>query len=125
MPDDLLDLYRDATFARRMAKGVVGEGALEDVWQEAFNGALERPPREDWDLRGYLWTVARRMAARARRGEARRVQREHAVARAESLPSEGELIERVEVHRSLVGELMELEEPYRRTLLLMFFEGLE
>lgn len=61
--DDSLELYRDAAFVRRMARGVAGEGAIEDVWQEAWREVLER-----WDVRGCVWTVARRMAGRARRG---------------------------------------------------------
>ncbi|MEQ1895092.1 MAG: sigma-70 family RNA polymerase sigma factor, partial [Planctomycetota bacterium] len=122
--ESYLDLYRDAAFVRRMAGGVVGEAAIEDVWQEAWREVLEHPPKAGWDVRGYVWTVARRMAGRARRGDGRRVLRERAVARPEALPSDVELLERLEVHKSLVAELMQLEEPYRRTLLLGFFEGL-
>ena len=102
--DDLLDLYRDAAFVRRMAGGVVGEGAIEDVWQEAWREVLEHPPRAGWDVRGYVWTVARRMAGRARRGEGRRVQRERAVARAEALPSDVELYNRSFFLRRTCGQ---------------------
>jgi len=123
--DDLLALYRDASFARRMAAGLVGEGAAEDVWQEAWRAVLEKPPAPGWDLRGHLWTVVRRLALRQRRGERRRHGRERAVARAESLPSSDELVERMEIHRGVVAALLALDEPYRRTLLLIFFEDLE
>jgi RNA polymerase sigma-70 factor (ECF subfamily) len=120
-----LELYRDATFARRMAAGLVGESAADDVWQEAWQTLLTHPPKPGWNVRGYLWTVVRRLALRHRRAEARRTGRERRVARAERLPSSVELIERMEVHRGVVEALLTLEEPYRQTLLLIYFEGLE
>jgi RNA polymerase sigma-70 factor (ECF subfamily) len=120
-----LQLYRDAGFARRMAAGLVGEGAVEDVWQEAWRAVLERPPRSDWDLRGHVWTIVRRVALRRRHGEGRRRARERAAARAERLPSSAELVERMEVHRGVVAALLALDEPYRRTILLLFFEDLD
>ncbi len=121
---DLAELYRDAAFARRLAAGLVGEASSEDVWQDAWRTLLERPPRTDSNLRGYVRTLVRRLALRHRRSEGRRRRRERVVARDELLPSTEALVERVEIHRIVVDAVLELEEPYRRTILLAFFDGL-
>src|SRR5262245_34032329 len=120
--DDLAELYRDAAFARRLAAGLVGEVAAEDVWQEALRAVLERPPPPAWNLRGHLHTITRRLALRHRRSEHRRRGREVAAARAEELPSSEELVGRMEIHRAVVDAVLSLGEPYRRTILLLFFE---
>ncbi len=121
---EFADLYRDAAFARRLAAGLVGESLADDVWQSAWQVMLERPPRAGSNLRAYLHTVVRRLALRHRRREARRARRESAVAREGLVPSTAEIVGRMEVHRLVVDALLALEEPYRKTLYLLFFEDL-
>lgn len=122
------DLYRDAAFARRLATGLVGEASSEDVWQAAWLVLLERPPRPGSNLGAYLRTIVQRLGLRHRRREARRAQREVEAARAAAergvVPSTADIVERIEIHRLVVDALLELEEPYRKTLYLLFFEDL-
>jgi len=57
---------------------------------------------------------------RRRRREARHVREAPAI----DVPSTDEIVERLEIHRVLVEELQALEEPYRTTILLRFFQDL-
>src|SRR6185436_2577459 len=124
MDHELGQLYQDASFARRLASGLVGEAGSEDVWQEVWHALLLRP-RPAWDLRTLLHQLVQRRALKLRRGELRRRARERAAARDECLPSTEELVARTEIHRAVVDALLALEEPFRRTLLLIFFEDLD
>jgi RNA polymerase sigma factor (sigma-70 family) len=96
----------------------------EDLVQDAWVAALERPPRDDRPLRGWLATVLRNRWRDLGRERGWRERRERAAARDEALPSAHELVERASVQRTLVEAVLELEEPYRSTVLLRFFEGL-
>jgi protocatechuate 3,4-dioxygenase beta subunit len=58
------------------------------------------------------------------RSERRRRARERASARAEELPSTLDLLQRLSLQKSLVARVEALDEPYRTTILLRFFEGL-
>jgi len=69
------ELLSHQTFLRRLAIDLVGKDAddlVQDVWQRA----LERPPHHGHQLRGWLARVARNLAADRWRGEARRTERE-------------------------------------------------
>ena len=131
---ELLARHADSlrTLARRL---LADDDAAEDVLQETWLVALRRPPRctaETAALRGWLATVVRSLAFKRLRGEARRSQRERTAAR-DSLRREpsGEgpaealgAAERARVLREVTDAVLALEEPYRDTLLLRYFEDL-
>jgi len=96
--------------------------AAEDVAQETLAAALAHPP--SGPLRPWLAAVARRAALFGRRGEVNRRAREERAARPEATRSASELVERIEVEERLVRELRGLDEPFRATLLLRYYEGL-
>ena len=64
------------------------------------------------------------MASERGRADARRRGREWDVARPEAEPSTADLHERIARERALVDLVMALDEPYHRTILLRYFEGL-
>jgi RNA polymerase sigma factor (sigma-70 family) len=108
---------------RRLARELVSDSGADDVVQETWLAALERPG-EVLALPGWLGTVARRMAGRARRGGERRARREAAVARAEAIPSTGEILAREETRQRVVAAVLALAEPLRTTLVLRYLEDL-
>lgn len=118
-------LLEHTAWVRRLAHALVRDpDRAEDVVQEAWRVALEAPPRSAEGARAYLATVVRNAARGLWRGERSRSRREAAAARPEALPSTAELVERAQLHRGVVEAVLELEEPYRTTLLLRHFEEL-
>ena len=115
------ELLAHQTFLRRLALDLVGKDAddlVQDVWQRA----LERPPHHGRQLRGWLARVARNLAANRWRGEARRTEREER--RASERPVGDEFEARFELRKELVEALDSLSQPCRETILLRYFEGL-
>ena len=115
----------------RLARRLVRDPATaEDLAQEAWLSALERPsaggsaaadPRA-W--RAWIAGVLRNLARAERRGRERRLERERAAARSEGGASQDEALARAALHRDVVDALLALEEPYRTTLVLRWFEDL-
>ena len=96
----------------------------DDLVHDTWVTALERPPRSMDSLRAWLRTVLRNLALQSLRAERRRQARERIAAPAEALPSTLDLVSRTALQRDLAGAVLELDEPYRSTILLRFFEGL-
>ena len=120
-PSIAQELLAHQGFLRQLAVDLVGEEAddlVQDVWQRA----LERPPRHARRLRGWLARVTRNLATSRWRVESRREAREERRAR-EGLRS-SELEERLELRKELVASLDALPEAGREAILLRYFEGL-
>ena len=102
----------------------------DDVAQEAMTLALSSPGRtsgveqDDSRTRAWLARVVRNLIRQSRRSESRRSVREHRVARENREPGSDDLLQRLAVHRDLVGAVESLDEPYRTTLLLRYFDEL-
>jgi RNA polymerase sigma-70 factor (ECF subfamily) len=123
--DDLAAaLLSEAGWVRRVAARLVRDGGADDVAQDAWRLALEQRPDPSTTLRGWLVEVMRRLAHTRVRAEARRRARELAADgdAAAGVPAD-RLLEKAELlHR--IGQLVgELDEPYRSTVLLRYFEG--
>ena len=115
------ELLAHQAFLKRLAFDLVGEDAddlVQDVWQRA----LERPPHHGRQLRSWLARVARNLASNRWRDQARRREREER--RAREAFGDDELEARFELRRELVDALDGLGEPNRETVLLRYFEGL-
>ncbi|MEQ1893485.1 MAG: sigma-70 family RNA polymerase sigma factor, partial [Planctomycetota bacterium] len=122
---EIAALLAETDWTRALARSLAGEVHLaDDLVQEAWVAALERPPSPDRPLRGWLATILRRRASDLGRERGGRERRERSVARDEALPSAHELVERAALQRTLVEAVLELDEPFRSTVLLRFFEGL-
>lgn len=122
---DPVALLEHSEWVRALARTLVRDPVVaEDVVQETWLAALRQPPPGDRPARAWLAAVARNVARQFGRAQSRRDRREAASARSEALPSDQELGERVALQQWVVDEVMGLDEPYRHTILLRFFEGL-
>jgi RNA polymerase sigma factor (sigma-70 family) len=86
--------------------------------------ALRNPPRSRGAVRAWLASVVRKLAWTQRRSDERRVARERKGPVPASVRLPEEALERAQWHRRVVDAVMELEEPYRTTILLRYFEEL-
>src|SRR5690242_793087 len=117
-------LMAEMAWVRQLARALVRDPALaDDVAQDAWIVAAEKAPDEDRPLRPWLARVVMTLARTRRRGELRRGIREQAADDDRAVPSPDELVERVELQRTVAGEVLALAEPYRSTILLHFVEG--
>jgi RNA polymerase sigma factor (sigma-70 family) len=129
---ELEALLRESAWVRRLARGLVGEGAAaDDLAQDVLVAALDRRPGlEGSRLRGWLHTVARRLALRTRERRWMREHVERATAprddadRAADLAADRDAERRVELLRELSAALGELEAADRTALMLRYFDGL-
>ena len=126
MPEEFL---RHGAFLRRLAIGLVGDPhRADDVVQEAYLAALQRPPAHG-NLRAWLARVVRNLAARTHRTESRQSARaRNAAERGAAQGWGGEepsvAAERVETQRLVLEAVRSLEEPYLTTIVLRYHDGL-
>lgn len=116
-------LLEHAAFARRLARALVGDAArADDVVQTSWLQALQHPPREGRGMKAWLAAVVRNAAARVRREESRRDQRERRAAVPERLPATVDVAAQLAAQRALLDAVARLDEPYRSTIHARFFE---
>ena len=117
-------LLAESRWIHALAHSLVGDpGAADDLVQETWIAALRERPGRGRPLRPWLAAVLRRLALQRRRSEGRRERRERDSSAREALPSTHALVERVETQRLLASAVLTLEEPYRTTVLLRYYEG--
>ena len=122
---EVATLLQQTSWVRALARSLVADAHLaDDLVQDAWVTALGRPPATDRPVRGWLATVLRHRAREVRREGGRRERRELESARPEALPSAHDVVEKAALQRTLVEAVLELDEPYRTTVLLRFFEEL-
>jgi RNA polymerase sigma-70 factor (ECF subfamily) len=117
-------LLAEAGWVRRLAARLVRDGSADDVVQEAWVRALKQRPDHEGGLGGWLAEVVRRLSHTRTRSDARRHDREVAVEVPRATPGADEMLERAELLRLLTQRVAELDEPYRSTVLLRYYEGL-
>ena len=128
-PPSLELLLAQERWVRELARKLVGpDPEADDVAQSALATAIERPPLSGESapiLRAWLAQVVRRPVIGRHRADLRRIQRERDAAREESLSSASEIQAQEEERRIVVEALLALSEPYRTTLVLRYYRGLE
>ncbi len=118
-------LLEQTSWIHALARRLVADPHLAaDLAQDTCVDALAARPDAERPLRGWLATVMRNRLAKLRRGEHNRTLREERASRGELESSTLEVVERAETHRNVVLAVLALEEPYRSTLLMRFFEQL-
>ncbi len=120
---DPTPILAHARWLRSLAANLVADPAsADDLAQDTTLAALRSDPEPDRPLKGWLATVLRNLRRQRWREELRRTARESEAARDEAVPSAAELVERLQSHRRVVEAVERLDEPYRSTVLLRFFE---
>ncbi len=123
VPIERLLAHRE--WVRALARSLVRDPSdADDLEQEAWLDTLRHPPRHDAGLRGWFRALLRSRARDAWRGGGRRAAREAAATPPPAVPTPEETVAQAEAHRRVVDAVLSLEEPYRATVLLRYFEGL-
>ncbi|MAB78164.1 MAG: hypothetical protein CMJ89_02315 [Planctomycetes bacterium] len=117
-------LLADLNWVQGLARSILGDAmAGDDVAQEAWLAALRRG--EEKPSRAWLAGTVRNLAARWWRDQGRRGHREREFARSVVLPATAELIEKSELQQLVGQEVLDLDEPFRTTLLMRYQEGMK
>ncbi|MEM7166586.1 MAG: sigma-70 family RNA polymerase sigma factor [Planctomycetota bacterium] len=95
-----------------------------DATQEAWVALLEKPPTRGQPVQPWLGRVVRYVAHHMRRSDRRRSDRERSRACEAYAPAAADVVARAELQGWLSACVMELDEPYRSTILHRFFDGL-
>jgi RNA polymerase sigma factor (sigma-70 family) len=120
-------LLNHLDFVRGLARSLLfDEHQVDDVVQQTWLFALESGPAEPGAIRNFLGKVVRGRAHNLRRNERRIKAREARAADRDlgDVPSTAEVVEREATRRQLVDAVLRLDEPYRSTVLLHYFENL-
>lgn len=119
------ELLSHSDFLRDLARSLVlDEHAAADVEQETWLATLSHPPPSEKPFRSWLARVARNFARKQQRGESRRWRREGAAAVPDRVPPASKIAEREEIRRKVIEAVLALQEPYRSTLILRYYESL-
>jgi RNA polymerase sigma-70 factor (ECF subfamily) len=119
-------LMAEMSWLRRLARALLRttDGA-EDLVQDTWLAASEHVPSDTSRLRPWLRRVAVNLVRSRGRAEKRRVAREQATDDLnDPVRSPEELVRRIELQRLMADEVVRLDEPYRSTILLHYFEEL-
>ena len=117
-------LLADAAWLKRLAVTLAGnEDDADDLVQQSWIAAWQRTPDASRPLRPWLAKVMRDVAGMHRRSERRRELREQASHHAQAPAPPDELLAQVRLHRVLVDLVLELDEPYRSTVIARFVDG--
>ncbi|MEM1450342.1 MAG: sigma-70 family RNA polymerase sigma factor [Planctomycetota bacterium] len=124
-PPTIQALLEQTEWVRRLARRLVGDPhAADDLAQQAMAVALERPPRDGSRLRAWLSQVLANLHRQGLRGAHVETRLEAPDEASLAAPAPDEVVERAEVHHLLVHEVLSLDEPYRTTVLLRYFDAL-
>jgi RNA polymerase sigma-70 factor (ECF subfamily) len=119
----LEELLSHADWARALARRIVrDEQRADDVVQEAWLAAVERPPRPEPGLRVWFARLVRNLANNLRRAEQRRARHERgAAAAALAPPSSAPIVDELAAQQLVAQALLALDEPYRETLIRRWY----
>lgn len=118
-------LLSHAGFVRGVARTLLLDPDLaEDVVQKTLLTALDRPPRNQKRLRPWLRVVARNFALKELRQRQQRRRVEEELSLSTNPPSSPEDPDVGSVHREVAKAVLDLDEPYRSTVLGLYYEDL-
>jgi RNA polymerase sigma-70 factor (ECF subfamily) len=117
-------LLQDAAWLKGLARTLAHDrDDADDLAQEAWIAAWRRQPDADRPMRAWLTKVVRDLAGMKRRSESRRAAREAITDDAQAPATPDQLLEQMRLQRRLVDLVLELDEPYRSTIIAHFVEG--
>lgn len=118
-------LLAEASWLEALARALVGDREeARDLVQEVWVAAAERAPSRIERPRAWLAEVLRNALRSRRRAQGPRESRERARARDAAVSGTGDVVARAEAQRALVEHVLALDEPWRSTVLLHFFDAL-
>jgi RNA polymerase sigma factor (sigma-70 family) len=118
-------LLAHGAFVRSLARRIVSdEHRAEDLAQETWVAALSRPADAVRSPRAWLSGILANLTRSEARTRARRERREAETARRETVPSTDSTVASASLGRDLADRVLALEEPFRTTILLRFYEDL-
>jgi RNA polymerase sigma-70 factor (ECF subfamily) len=118
----LEELLAHARWARALARQLLrDEQRADDVVQEAWLAAVERPPRPGPGLRAWFARLIRNLASNQRRAELRRARHERGAAAPELAAAAAPVVDEFAAQQLVAQALLALDEPYRETLLRRWF----
>jgi RNA polymerase sigma-70 factor (ECF subfamily) len=118
-------LLQHAGRLRALAARLIADpSTADDLVQDTFVAALRHAPGVDRPLAPWLSRVIGNFARKHKRASLRREDRERALPPLAQEPTPDVIAERLEVQRTLIEVLDELDEPFRTTLVLLYFEDL-
>ena len=117
-------LLQDIAWLKSLATMLANDrDDADDLVQEAWIAAWRRQPDGTRPMRAWLTKVVRDLAGMKHRSDRRRAAR-HALADDAQVPAApDELLAQMRLHRLLVELVIELDEPYRSTIIARFVEG--
>lgn len=119
------DFAAHSAWVRRLARGLLDDaGDADDLAQEAWIVLQRQPAGAVADLRAWLAGVVRTIARRTRERDRSRLASLRAETRERLAPSTAEVLETESVRRAVVDAVLGLDDPYRSTLLLHYYEEL-
>lgn len=124
-PTTIEHLLAHRQWLRALAFRLVREQELvDDLEQDTWLAALRRPPDDPGATRSWLRSVVKNLVRDRHRVALRRSAREEAAAARDAVPATADVAARAELQRELTRHVLALDEPYRTTILLRFFEEL-
>ena len=120
------ELLQHAGWVRNLARTLVlDSGAADDLVQETWLAALRRPPGDRSNLRGWLGRVVTNAARQRGRREAPRRTVETSAAAEPDSESPDALASAIETQRELAKHVLALDEPYRSTVIMRYWQDLD
>ncbi|MGE3175412.1 MAG: sigma-70 family RNA polymerase sigma factor [Planctomycetota bacterium] len=121
------ELLRHANWVAQLARALArDEHDAADLEQATWAAVLARPPAHPGNVRGFLGAVLRNVWRQDRRQDRRDAARRRVLGAAlepETAASTTDVVERAAAQRRVVDQVLALDEPYRSTVLLRFFDG--
>jgi RNA polymerase sigma-70 factor (ECF subfamily) len=126
MHADIATLLAEAPWLARLARSLTGDAAeADDLVQETYAAALRSPPATDRPVRPWLRRVVINLARMRHRSRSRRAATDRVVeTQTDPVRDPEQLLERARLERRLAELVLELDEPFRTTVLLRYREGL-
>jgi RNA polymerase sigma factor (sigma-70 family) len=119
------ELLQHQRWLRELALELAHDAAgADELLQRTWLAALLHPPLRAGSLRGWLASVVRNFARQERRARSCRAGHEQQAAAPEAQPSVADVLERAGVQRVVAEAVFGLEEPYRTTVMLRYFDDL-